>query len=84
MVALGDHGNEVGVRHTGASTGADALADPVGPDLGALNVGREEGAGEDLPVVPDISPGGDLSKHCQSSMSGPWPDPDRHLQPEGS
>ena len=84
MVALGNPGDEEGVRHAGASTGADALADLVGPDLGALKVGREEGAGEDVPVVPDISLGGDLSKHCQSSMSGPWQDPDRHLQPEGS
>lgn len=83
MVALGNQGNEEGMRHAGTSTGADALADLVGPDLGALKVGREEGAGEDVPVVPDMSPGGDLSRHCQSSMSGPWQDPDRHLQPEG-
>ena len=84
MVALGNHDNEVGLRYVGASTGADALVDLVVSDLGALKVEREEGAGEDMPVVPDSSSGGDLSKHCQSSISGPWPDPDRHLQPEAS
>ena len=55
VVVLGNPGNEVGVRHAMASTGADALADLMGPDFRALKAEREEGAGEDAPVVPDMS-----------------------------